>query len=176
MSGEDGIKPAAIATEAELEDRRLQVLTLRLRKYSQSQIGKVLGVDQSTVSRDLAWIEAHRKTLFGQPAKIDIEHEIGEAYDFYCDVEWKALRAASKGDAKAQNAYLRTAILARGQRMALLQDLGMIDRQLGTMGLTFRADAVRLALREEGLLVSDRNPATSDEDDDEVERWLRQAV
>jgi len=179
MSSENGVEPATKteATEGELEDRRLQVLTLRLRKYSQSQIGKVLGVDQSTVSRDLAWIAEHRKALFGSPSKLDVENEIGEAYDFYADVESKALRGFAKAtDAKAQNAYLRTAILARGQRMGLLQDLGLVERQIGTFGVTLRADVLRSALREEGLLISERAVLSSgDDDDDEVERWLKQA-
>ena len=165
------------ATDAELEERRASVLALRLRKYSQKQIAVVLKVSQQTVSRDLAWIADHRKALFGSPSKLDVENEIGEAYDFYADVESKALRGFSKAeDAKAQNAYLRTAILARGQRMGLLQDLGLVERQIGTFGVTLRADVLRSALREEGLLVSERAVLSSgDDDDDEVERWLKQA-
>lgn len=159
----------------ELEARRLRVVELRLlRKYSQQQIATVLGVDQATISRDIAWIAQHRKELFGSPAKLEVESEIGEAYDFYCDVEAKALRGFHKAeDAKGQNTYLRTAILARGQRINLLQDLGFIDRQLGQIGLTLRADAVRAALREEGLLISERALSTADEDDDEVDKWLK---
>lgn len=167
----------ARSTLDELEGRRIKVVTLRLRRSTQAQIAQALQVDQSTVSRDLAWIAEHRKELFGSPAKLNVEDEIGEAYDFYCDVESKALRGFSKAeDAKAQNTFLRTAILARGQRIRLLQDLGFLGRQNGCMGITLRADAVRQALRDEGLLVPERALlAQPDEKEGELDRWLRRS-
>lgn len=42
---------------SELEFRRLRVQQLRLRRMTQDAIAAVIGVDQSTVSRDLQWIE-----------------------------------------------------------------------------------------------------------------------
>lgn len=158
------------ATESELEERRLKVLTLRLRRYSQTEIARVLQVDHSTVSRDLAWIAANRKEMFGTPAKLQVEQEIGEAIDVFRDAEASAFRDFNRlgaADAKARNACLRTAILARQMRVNLLQNLGFINRQIGSMGITLRADAVRHALRDEGLLVPERALlGQPDEDED----------
>lgn len=170
----------ARSTRDELEARRGKVLTLRLRRMTQAQIATALGVDQATISRDLAWIAQHWKERFGTPATLDPTQEIGEAIALFADVEVAALRAFTKlmaGEARACNAYLRTAMIARQMRVNLLQDLGFIDRQIGAVGMAFRADAVRQALREEGLLLTDGRAMDAEVTpaDDEVEQWLRQA-
>jgi len=168
-------------TDAELEERRQKVLALRLRRYSQKTIAQALGVSQATVSADLKWIADHRKELYGTPARLKVEQEIGEAIDIYAEIEVTALKDLSKidaTDAKARNGCMRTVIMARSMRVSLLQDLGFIDRQLGVTSstLTIRAEAVRKALRDEGLLVPEHATiAHLDDDDDEVHQWLKRA-
>lgn len=167
-----------------ISDRRLQVLTMRLRRVSQRQIAQALNVTQATISRDLDWIRDHWVKDFGPPgaaAGLKAHEEIGEAVALFADVEYSALRDFSQlqpKESRGRNACLRTALLARQMRLNLLQDLGFIDRQVGTVALTWRADVVRDALREEGLLAPELALIEGDVEEsveDEVDRWLRHA-
>lgn len=164
----------------DVEGRRAKVLSLRARRYTQLQIAQALQVDQATVSRDLAWIREHWAEKFGSPSKLEPPEEIGEAIALFAEVEMQALRDFSKlktSEARSRNAYLRTALIARQMRVNLLRDLGFIDRQIGNIGVTLRADAVRQALRDAGLLITDDGHITvgQNDKDDEVARRRRQA-
>ena len=151
---------------AELEDRRLQVLRLRLRRVPQTAIAAIVGVDQSTVSRDLHWIREHWRSEYGLPGTICQADEIGMAVALYEDVEQSALlefhslreaandrRLSPAFIARQRMACLRTAMMARQTRVNLLRDLGFLDRGDRTSDLPC-ADGVREMLRDEGLLVT----------------------
>ena len=155
-------------TPVELEERRLQVLTLRLCRLPQRQIAGALKVDQSTISRDLQWIAQHWRERYGTPPGLDPAEEIGEAIAVFTDVEGAALRDYHRltlDQAKQRNACLRMAILARQMRVNLLLDLGFLDRQIGNIGGTLGADTIRQALGDQGLLATDGGHLTVREDD-----------
>lgn len=170
----------ARSTLDELEGRRVKVTTLRLRGLTQEAMAQALGVDQSTISRDIAWIRNHRRELFGDHSTFDSAQEIGEAVALFADVEMSALRDFSRlkpDQSRARIACLRTAMMARQMRVNLLRDLGFLDRPIGNVGMAIRTDAVRQALIEEGLILPDGRAIAAEVTpaDDEVEQWLRQA-
>lgn len=158
----------------EVEDRRWQVLRLRLRRMPQRAIAAIVGVDQATVSRDLHWIRQNWHAEYGCPAAVSPAEEIGMAVALYEDVEQSALlefhslRGAANDRqfspafiARQRMACLRTAMFARQTRVNLLRDLGFLARGDRTSDLP-SADCVRKTLRAEGLLVTaDEGPPHS---------------
>ena len=141
----------ARSTLDELEGRRVKVITLRLRGYTQGAMARALGVDQSTISRDMAWIRNHRDELFGDHATFDSAQEIGEAVARFAEVEMAALRDYDRTiEMKDRSAFLRTVLMARQKRVDLLLDLGFLDRPIGNIGVAFRADVVRQAYWTKG--------------------------
>lgn len=170
------------ADEDRIAERRHRVLTLKLRHMSQSQIAAAVQVDQSTISRDLNWIREHWRLEYGIPGTVSPAEEIGEAVALYADAEQSALRDyhASPPGSRQRQFCLRTAMMARQARLMVLQDVGLIDRQVGTVAVTaIRADDIRALLRAEGLLVdSPRQLAPAhdrlDDGDDPVMTWLHQ--
>ena len=160
------------AKQAELELRRERVLSLRLRHMTEAAIGAIVGVSMATVSTDLAWIRANWRERYGRQPSVDPAELVGETIALYQDVEMLALLEHSRiGDetknkrispmfaARQRMACLRTALVAREMQINLLQDLGVLDRALGTMKVALpRAADIREALRqarsEERSLVS----------------------
>lgn len=121
-------------------------------------------MDQATICRDLKWIRFHGRSWFGPPLPVEPSEEVGEAIDLFAEVEMRALRSFDRlkpEEVTQRSALLRTALTARQMRLDLLQDLGFMDRGIGNMALTLRADAVRQALRDEGLLYPDDVPTVS---------------
>jgi predicted transcriptional regulator len=177
----------------DVELRRKEVVRLRLRRMSQLAIASLLGVDQSTISRDLRWIRQHWKEKYGSPRGVSPEHELGEAVAMYEDTEQSALmefhmiqQAAATRKlspmfvSRQRMACLRTALVARRMRIELLQENGLIDRKLGTLGvdhtMSMKADEIRNFLQEEGMLDQKRLPAQVPEDEaappDPVAQWI----
>ncbi len=158
--------------------RRLRVQTLRLRGFTQTQIGDTLQVSQATISRDLTWIQESRREQFGIQSKFDAADEIGEAVALFRDVEISALRDYARlpsMNVKDRTACLRSAMFARLSRLNVLQDHGILERKLGDVGLTVRADVVRATLVKEGLLLPEgRRDAALDgvEVLDPIDTWL----
>ena len=79
----------------------------------------------------------------------------------YSEMEATALRSLAglkPEQAKDRQGYMKTVLLARQMRVGLLQDLGFIDRTLGGLSFSIRADDVRRALRGAGLLSEIRSP------------------
>ena len=177
---EPAIEPELVEDEQqgvldELWHRRQRVQSLRLRGFSQRQIAEALNVSQGTISNDLKWVREHRREQFGVPARFDPEQEIGEAVALFAEVEASALRDYSRlpqNNVKDRNVCLRTAMSARLSRVHTLQDQGILERQVGTVGIAIRADAVRATLVREGLLLGS-GEATVIPDDDPIEQWLR---
>lgn len=165
--------------------RRRSVLALRLRDLPETAIARALNVGQATVSRDLQWIRAHWGHLYGVTKGVAVEEEIGEAVSVYADAEQQALMeyhalAATSAPlttrARARMDCLRTVMDARSRRVDLLQDLGFLERQIGSVSLTIaRADELRAALRSEGLL-SKVIDTTAEVDKEQapvdIQRWL----
>jgi hypothetical protein len=171
--------------EGTLDERRQAVMQLRMRRLSQAKIAAALapaypGYSQGMVSRDLEWIRKHWRDRYGSPSKVDPAEEVGEAIEMFRETEYQAMKDFHRmkpEESRGRNTCLRTAMLARQMRIALMQDLGFIDRRPVTANLqiSLRADQVRRALRDEGLL-TDR-PVQMDEagvgpDDADVDQWL----
>jgi hypothetical protein len=177
--------PVRTDKEVQLEERRFKVMRLRhVQKLSEPQIAQLLAVSQPTISRDLAWIAQHWRERYGVPAGVDPAHEIGEALAVFEESERNAMRdygkvakAVSQGSIEAVRIGVlcnRQAMEARQRRVNLLQDTGMLNRELGHVDVTGRvqADDVRGFLRSEGLL----DPVKADDevktDEESVESWL----
>lgn len=142
--------------------RRQRVIALRLRNLTEPAIAAQLGVAASTVSRDLAWIRRHWREQYGPVPGLDPAEMVGEALALYRHVEELAFHEHSRlarvsvaQDIKTEREAavtalvarekidcLRTAMAARRAQIALLQDLGLIERALGRL-------EVRLPLAQE---------------------------
>ena len=114
------------SAEWELDDRRRRVVQLRLRKLTQVDIAKALGIEQRTVSRDLAWVRKHWRDVYGVPVQVNPAEEIGEAVAVYEGIEVSALRDYSRlgvEETGTKLACLRTAMVARKMRLSVLAEL-----------------------------------------------------
>jgi hypothetical protein len=181
------------AKEAEIEDRRMRVLALRLRRMSEPAIAAILNVSHATVSRDLQWIKEHWRKQYGVPAGLNPQEFIGETIAVYQDHEAAAMleyhdlkqqaanrRLSPMFVSRARMQALRTAMAARQLQVNLLQDLGLVDRELGSVDVRHRvakADDIRQLLREEGLLPEGPRRGVPADTPEEVEgdviaRWL----
>lgn len=155
-----GAPVTVTAHQVYLEGRRRSVLTLRLRRLSEAQIAKLLGVSQMAISRDLAWIRQHWGDRYGLKATLQPEDEIGEAIAVFEDVEREAYMeyhalasSTGPGKARARMKCLETVLAAREKRINLLQDFGCLERRLGRLDVSvIRADDLRQLLRQERLL------------------------
>lgn len=177
--------PAPEPADPRLQRRR-SVLKLRLRNLPETAIARLLGVNQATVSRDIAWIRANWGHLYGPGQGVKVEEEIGEAVGIYEDAEQLALlefhalsttNAPATTRARARMDCLRTIMDARTRRVELLQDLGFLKREIGSFSVSVaRADELRQALRSEGLLTKVIE-TTAEHDEREspaesIQRWL----
>lgn len=156
-------------TSDELEVRRSRVLTLRLRRMTETAIAAIVDVSRQTVSDDLAWIRANWRERYGPLASVDPAEIVGETLAFYEDAEQQALREHARlgeqgGDpvhvARQRMACLRLALDARRMQVDLLLDLGLLDPSRATSAARLpRAAEIREALRlvreEERALVSE---------------------
>lgn len=155
--------------ESQLEARRLRVLQLRLRRFSEAAIGAAVGCSEATASRDLKWWRAlWAKKYAVQSPIFRAEEAIGEAVSLYEDAESLALlefarlneinpsrRISPMFAARQRMACLRSAVSFRQATVGLLQDVGLLDRQLGTVGLVSSNDmaaAVRERLKKAGVI------------------------
>lgn len=150
------------ATVGELEIRRARVLSLRLRKMTGAAIAAICNVSEATVSGDLKWIAQNWRDRYGSAPQIDPAEVVGETMALYQDVETLALLEHSRiGDeahtrrispmfaARQRMACLRTAMLAREMQIHLMQDLGILERALGSVQVNLpRAADIRAAYQK----------------------------
>ncbi len=183
------------AEEAEMEARRGRVLAMHLRKLTQPAIAAIIGVSQATISRDLQWIYANWRHLYGWPVGLNVAEFIGETLAMYSDHEQQSLLEVQELKMAAQNrrispmfisrarsAARRTAMAARMAQVQLLQDLGHVERQVGSLDVTHRvakAEDIRRLLREEGLQLAEGRQKTVPVDPAEavegeiIAKWLQ---
>jgi hypothetical protein len=164
----------------DVELRRQRVLQLRFRKMTESAIAAVVGVDVSTVSRDLKWWRESWRASYGPQPTFDPAEMIGESVELYRDGESLAMleftrlgtlveqveKVGKDGKketvtrpvspiltARTRMTCLRTAIQCRQLQIILAQENGLMERRLGTLALTV-PDAVTLRnrLRAAGAL------------------------
>ena len=188
--------PGNVHTEEEREERRKRVLTLKIAGQPMRMIASVLNVDVATVSRDWGWIREHWGQEYGDSPSIDVPQQIGDAISRLQDIEDHAratyadLNATTPGGinppitqlASAKMRCLRMAEIARMDIINFMQDLGILDRQIGMLDLNvMRATDLRKALRAEGLIhgagkgggldVIDVSPEKATQDG-HLQRWL----
>jgi hypothetical protein len=144
------------ATDGEMDDRRLQVLRLRNRRMSITQIGAALHVDPSTISRDLKWIRQHWKEMLGDHPKFDASVFIGESLAVYDDIETQAMFESSKAGTSVGNKMrcLQVATYARDKKVQLMQDIGMIGRAPVNLNVNLpTAEQIRKAIQNAQITI-----------------------
>ena len=146
---------------SEIEMRRERVLQLRMRRMSEAAIAAIVGVHEATVSRDLKWIRQQWKDRYGTLPNFDPAEEVGAALALYEEAEVHAMLEFARINqenkdrnispvygAKQRMACLKLAGEMRTKRVNLLQDLGIIDRALGTLTVQLpRAKQIRETIR-----------------------------
>jgi hypothetical protein len=112
----------------------------------------------SRLSRDLQWWERHLRERYSS-AQFDPALAIGEALQAYAFVEQQAFRdyraLPAGASTRAKMACLRTAMDARERRVHLLQDLGLLDRNIGTVDVQQHiesAEAIRTWIESAGVV------------------------
>jgi len=85
-----------MATASEIEMRRARVLSLRLRRMTESAIAAICHVDESTVSLDLKWIGQNWRDRYGPVSTIDVAELVGESVAVYEDIELQAFLEHSR--------------------------------------------------------------------------------
>jgi HTH domain len=142
-----------LVAESDVEFRRERVVELRAMRMTLSQIARALGVSTATVHRDLALIREDSEDLYAR-AGLNAAEVLGEAIARYRLYESDAYRLSRSPTAKPVERMLalREARANREAQMALLQDLGLLNRVLGsiTVGLPTGAQ-IRAALDQSGL-------------------------
>lgn len=184
--------PGNVHTEEEREERRKVVLTLKIAGQSMRAIAAVLNVDAATVSRDWQWIQENWGKEFGDAPTVDVPQLIGDSLARLMDIEAHARSTYAELNeavgapnapaitqiASAKMRCLRMAEIARMDIVNFMQDLGILDRQIGDMNITLmKAGDLRKALRAEGMIGSgsgltidvDPEKATAD---GHLQRWL----
>ena len=154
--------PRNIIVAAEVDARRAKVFDMYSRLgMSQTEIARQLGITQGTVSQDLKKFRKHFRAKYGDTFDpLDTVHEELENLEW---IKQRALReyqrmlptAAQDGqpaqkrdsppEVRARLKALETAKNAAIDRISLMQDLGLVDRNLGQIDVT--GSAILKALR-----------------------------
>ena len=131
----------------EIVYRRARVLTLWLRRMTQWDIAKALGVDQATISRDLAVIREQWRGKNGIPESLNRAEEVSEALAQLLHAEtapWEDYhRCNILTHPGARARFLLTAVAIRQQRINLLQDMNLLERAAGQGGLAISRTVMR---------------------------------
>lgn len=154
------------SSAVDIVTRREQVLRLRtlfglsVRQIVESlrQQRPPIHVTPSTISRDLQWWHEHFRDNY-TPERFDSAGTVGEALAAFTYVEQQALREfralPHSASARAKMTCLRTALEARDRRVHLLQDLGLLDRNIGTVDVQQHiesAEAIRSWIESAGVV------------------------
>lgn len=153
-----------------VEDRRLRVQAMKLRRLSSRAIAAVLQETVETIEADLEFLKQSHTEKFGPTPAIDPSQEIGwavadfEEMESVAWLEFHALKQEAQQRrlspmfvARARQGWIRTAAMMRVLRLKLLGEYGYLMPQASKMSLPGaqipRADELRALLRQEGLLL-----------------------
>jgi transposase len=121
-------RPKSKANKKEYEDRLRMVTRLFIRGISEDEISLAVGVDQSTVSRDLDEIRKRNQERFD--AKLEnwqdpktLAAEVNQKYD---ELEREAWDAVSNSQGTSKVAGLKEVREINEKRIQILQRLGLI--------------------------------------------------
>lgn len=134
-------KKPAKASQAEMDDRRKQVVRLRMRGLGYRSIAKILGIGHMTVKRDL---EAIRDANQKRVTQFEHEQTIGECLSVFEEVElksWEQFDAMPLGSQHGAK-YLEQIQDARNNQIKLLTDIGLIRREPAKVDLRVRTEAI----------------------------------
>jgi len=152
-----------------VEDRRLRVQSMTLRRLSPRAIAAVLQEAEATVAADLEWLKSSHAARFGPVPTLDPSQEIGWAVADFEEMEsvaWMEFhqlkqeaqqrRLSPMFVARARQGWIRTAAMMRVLRLKLLAEHGYLLPSASTKSVTGagipRAEELRAMLRQEGLL------------------------
>ena len=129
------------SSQNEIEERRRDVVRLRMRGLGLRNIAKELGVGHMTIKRDLAAIQEQTKERM---SKLDRDIIIAESVSVYEEIETQAWdqfhRCGSGTSMKAQ--FLNVVRAARNDQIRLLTDIGMITRAPQEVKHTVKTDVI----------------------------------
>ena len=133
-------KPRKLS-QSELEIRRKQVLSLRMRGLGIRAIAKELGTGYMTVKRDL---EALRSEMQERLTKLDRDCIIANSVSVFEEVESQAWDQYHKPscDNKTKVQYLNMVRAARNDQVKLLTDIGMIAKAPQEVKHTVKSDVI----------------------------------
>lgn len=132
----------AKASQYEIDERRKQVIRLRMRGLGYRAIAKVLGVGHMTVKRDL---EAVREENAKRVTRFEQEQTIGECLSVFEEIElkaWEQFDAMPLGNAHGAK-YLAEIREARDRQIKLLTDVGLIRKEPNKVDVTVNTDALQ---------------------------------
>lgn len=121
-------RPKSKKNPKEFEDRLRMVTRLFIRGISEAEISQAVGVDQSTISRDLDEIRKRNQTRFDakleswQDPKV-LAAEVNQKYD---ELEREAWDAVSNNPGSSKVAALKEVREINEKRISILQGLGLI--------------------------------------------------
>lgn len=121
-------RPKSKKSPKEYEDRLRMVTRLFIRGISEAEIAQAVGVDQSTISRDLDEIRKRNQKYFNakleswQDPKI-LAAEVNQKYD---ELEREAWDAVSNNPGSSKVAALKEVREINEKRISILQGLGLI--------------------------------------------------
>lgn len=153
-----------------VQDRRLRVQAMTLRRLSPKAIAAVLHEDLSVVEADLEYLRQSHSQKYGPVPTVDPSQEIGwavadfEEMESVAWLEFHALKQEAQERrlspmfvARARQGWIRTAAMMRVLRLKLLAEHGYLLPQASRMGTPGsqipRAEELRALLRAEGLLM-----------------------
>jgi hypothetical protein len=112
---------------AELAERRQEVIRLRLKGLTLREIGKEMSLGYMTVKRDL---DAIKQDVGEKVSKFDRDFALGKSISVYEQIEdeaWKQYYGCAPGSTgRAQ--FLNVARTARNDQVKLLCDVGLINK------------------------------------------------
>jgi hypothetical protein len=188
--------------DAAIEDRRIRVQAMKLRRLSARAIAAILNEDLETVQADLEWLKQSHISRYGPVPTIDASQEIGwavadfEEMESVCWMEFHALKQEAQQRrlspmfvARARQGWIRTAAMMRVLRIKLLAEHGYLAPQASKLlpGASIpKADDLRALLRSEGLLIevsdeqkklavlNDDPPRDGEAPENEIAGWLNE--
>jgi hypothetical protein len=149
----DQAEERRLIAESDVAFRRERVLEFRAMRMTLRQIAHALGVSTATIHRDLALIREQSEDVYAR-AGLNAAAVLGEAIARYQLYESDAYRLSRSPTATPVERMLalREARANRQAQMALLQDLGLLNRVLGTITVGLPTGSqIRAALDQSGV-------------------------
>lgn len=168
---DDEAREVFLLEASAIEERRRLVMRLRARRLSEGQIARAINMSVATVSRDINWLRDQWRELYGgDTATFDSAAFIGESLSAITEVEAIAWTDAHRAGIPLRDKMtcLALVLAARRDAKSFVQDLGLVERSLGslTVGLPTAAQ-IRQALQAARANPKQLEAVNERDDDDE---------